>query len=179
MSVIALYKYKGKIRMTGDGRATELDRIITDHAPKVYSSPDNSVIYGIVGECADIMLLSDAIEMYAHSPLRLLRYLNSEEMLKHLLCCAALYVTDNGRAFLIDSVDTRKGGNKQFLMTMSPITQRELPHFIGSGATVLRAIFKTLPTYSKANVEKAYKLAYQVDASIGGTITHKELEITN
>lgn len=176
MSVVVLYKDRGKYKIAGDGRVIENDAIITDQSPKVYKTTDENCIYGIVGNCADILLLQDAIETTHYHPKTMFFELNDDKLLRHFVSCAALFVNSKGYCYLIESTLISKNREKHLQMAFVAIEDRELPYFIGSGSTELRPIFGTLESYSNKNVDKAFRLAYKFNSTIGGAITRKELE---
>lgn len=177
MSVVVLYRDEDTYRLSGDGRVTAGDIIYTEFSPKVYSTATGDVIYGIVGNCSDTLILQDAIERYCYDPIALHSHLNSEEVIKHLASFEAIYMTEDNSIYVVSLELIKQGDSTNVSVALTKIESTELPYFLGSGSTELRPLFLTLSTYTKRNVEKVFKLAYKVNNSIGGHILHKEMPV--
>ena len=178
MSVVVLYKEGDTYKMTGDGRITSGTKITTDGSRKVYVSEDSAAIFGIIGNMADTFPIKVMLNKYYTDPWKLLLELNKEDVAKLFVDMIAIVASGDGFLYAVDktSHSEESGTDNKHLLSLEEIQDEELPYFIGSGATSVRAILSLSNTIDTKSVTNAIRKAYKVEASIGGAITTVEIE---
>lgn len=182
MTVIVLSKFEGYYYIHGDGRTSQdWMGIFSDESIKVHKGKD--CIYGICGNCADILPLSEALK-HTRDPFKLLKLLNGKEYKPLIQSTGVLVATTSHGCYSIERRPHRDPAieadpAKRPGATIMPISLAQMPVMDGSGFISVRTLLaqKDPNEISPDVVEDAIQDSYKVNHTIGGKVSSVRLKI--